>query len=83
MGNETADSLAEEGTRRATHPGQGLSNLDLNARISTRNFTTKPHTTPQKRARDAPNPPHTPARKKARAAKQTRPNFKRSAKPAA
>ena len=78
LGNETADSLAEEGTRRAGLPSQGLNPANLNSRIANKKFITDPpkHPNTLKRKRDPPTQkPADKTHKKARSLKQTRINF--------
>ena len=83
IGNETADSLAEEGTRRAALPRQGLTNPDLVARIHAQSFITNPTTTPRKRTLQTDNQPtHTHPHKKAKTTRQLRLNFERRTRPA-
>ena len=73
LGNETADALAEEGSRRAALPGQGITPADFKKRITARLFHTNPHTpTPNARKRKNPTPSLNPRPTAARTAKKPR-----------
>ena len=78
IGNETADSLAEEGTRRAALPNQGLSPTNMNTRIANKTFITDPpeHPNTLKRKRDPPSQkPTNKTHKRARSLRQSQINF--------
>ena len=84
IGNETADRLAEDGTRRANLPGHGLTAHALAARITNRSFITnpppqQPHTLKRKITHLHHQPHHhrhsEPAPKKARTTTQTKLSF--------